>query len=79
MATLDDLIKIDGVVAPGEFAADGKLIAYKSNMDMPPRDGGDVRSVLRYRVDDVQHAGWRFFAVDSNEVGAPAGLGLLRR
>ena len=36
MTTLDELIKIDGVVAAGEFAADGKLIAYKSNMDMPP-------------------------------------------
>ena len=36
MATLDELIKIDGVVAAGEFAADGKLIAYKANMDIPP-------------------------------------------
>src|SRR5262245_23700522 len=35
MATLDELIKIDGVVAAGEFAADGKLIAYKANMEMP--------------------------------------------
>jgi roadblock/LC7 domain-containing protein len=36
MATLGELIKIEGVVAAGEFTADGKLIAYKSNMDMPP-------------------------------------------
>lgn len=36
MATLDELIKIDGVMAAGEFTADGKLIAYKANMDMPP-------------------------------------------
>ena len=36
MATLDELIKIDGVVAVGEFTADGKLIAYKANMDMSP-------------------------------------------
>ena len=35
MATLDELIKIEGVVAAGEFTADGKLIAYKANMDMP--------------------------------------------
>ena len=35
MAKLEELIKIDGVVAAGEFSADGKLIAYKSNMDMP--------------------------------------------
>jgi roadblock/LC7 domain-containing protein len=36
MATLDDLLKIDGVVAAGEFTADGKLVDYKSNSDMPP-------------------------------------------
>ena len=35
MATLDDLIKIDGVVAVGEFTADGKLVDYRSNQDMP--------------------------------------------
>ncbi len=34
MATLDELIKIDGVVAAGEFTADGKLVDYKANMDM---------------------------------------------
>ena len=34
MATLDDLIKINGVVAAGEFTADGKVVDYKSNMDM---------------------------------------------
>ena len=35
MATLDELIKIDGVVAAGEFTADGKVVEFKSNMDMP--------------------------------------------
>jgi roadblock/LC7 domain-containing protein len=35
-ATLDDLLKIDGVVAAGEFATDGKLVDYKANMDMSP-------------------------------------------
>jgi roadblock/LC7 domain-containing protein len=34
MATLDDLLKIDGVVAAGEFTADGKLVDYKAHMDM---------------------------------------------
>ena len=34
MTTLDDLIKIDGVFAAGEFTADGKLVDYKANMDM---------------------------------------------
>jgi roadblock/LC7 domain-containing protein len=36
MATLDDLLKIDGVAAAGEFTADGKLVDYKANMDMSP-------------------------------------------
>jgi roadblock/LC7 domain-containing protein len=36
MARLDDLLKIDGVVAAGEFTADGKLVDYKAKMDMSP-------------------------------------------
>lgn len=36
MATLDDLLKINGVVAAGEFTADGKVVAYKAKMDMSP-------------------------------------------
>lgn len=35
MATPDNLIKLDGVMAAGEFTADGKLVDYKANMDMP--------------------------------------------
>ena len=34
MATLDDLLKINGVVAAGEFTTDGKLVAYKAKMEM---------------------------------------------
>ena len=34
MASLDDLLKIDGIAAAGEFAADGELVQYKANMDM---------------------------------------------
>ncbi len=36
MASLDDLLKINGVAAAGEFAADGKVVDFKANMDMPP-------------------------------------------
>jgi roadblock/LC7 domain-containing protein len=36
MATLDELLKLDGVVAAGEFAADGTLVDYKATMDMSP-------------------------------------------
>jgi roadblock/LC7 domain-containing protein len=36
MASLEELLKIDGVVAAGEFAKDGSLIGYKASMDMSP-------------------------------------------
>ena len=36
MARLDDLLKIEGVVAACEFTADGKLVDFKSKMDMSP-------------------------------------------
>ena len=36
MTTLDDLLKLKGVVAAGEFTADGKLVNYKAKMDMSP-------------------------------------------
>jgi len=34
MTSLVDLLKIDGVVAAGEFSADGKLVNYKARMEM---------------------------------------------
>jgi roadblock/LC7 domain-containing protein len=34
MARLDDLLKIDGAVAAGEFAPDGTLVDFKSSMNM---------------------------------------------
>jgi len=36
MARLEELLKIEGVAAAGEFAKDGSLIDYKSSMDMSP-------------------------------------------
>ncbi len=36
MATLDELLDIEGVVAAGEFEADGSLRDYKAKMDMSP-------------------------------------------
>jgi roadblock/LC7 domain-containing protein len=36
MATLDELLKINGVVAAGEFTADGKMVNYKAKIDMSP-------------------------------------------
>jgi roadblock/LC7 domain-containing protein len=36
MATLDELLDIEGVVAAGEFNADGSLRDYKARMDMSP-------------------------------------------
>ena len=34
MATLDELLNIEGVVAAGEFNPDGSLVDYKAEMDM---------------------------------------------
>jgi roadblock/LC7 domain-containing protein len=36
MASLEELLQIDGVVAAGEWAKDGSLLDYKSSMDMSP-------------------------------------------
>ncbi len=36
MTTLDNLLELKGVVAAGEFTADGKLIDFKAKMDMSP-------------------------------------------
>jgi roadblock/LC7 domain-containing protein len=36
MATLDELLKINGAIAAGEFAADGRLVDYRAKMDMSP-------------------------------------------
>ena len=36
MAKLDELLKIDGVMAAGEFAADGSIIGYRANRHMSP-------------------------------------------
>ena len=35
LATLDDLLKLPGVVAAGEFRPDGTLVGFKAKMDMP--------------------------------------------
>lgn len=37
MTTLEDLLKVDGVVAAGEFKRDGTLVDYRANMDMSPQ------------------------------------------
>ena len=34
MASLAELLKIDGVAAAGEFGKDGRLVDHKANMDM---------------------------------------------
>jgi roadblock/LC7 domain-containing protein len=34
MATLDELLKINGVIAAGEFTSDGKLVDFKTKTDM---------------------------------------------
>jgi roadblock/LC7 domain-containing protein len=36
VASLDELLTIEGVAAAGEFGADGSLVDYRANMDMSP-------------------------------------------
>jgi roadblock/LC7 domain-containing protein len=36
MATLQDLLDIDGVIAAGEFSADGRLVNFQAKTNMPP-------------------------------------------
>jgi roadblock/LC7 domain-containing protein len=36
MATLDDLLTLNGVVAAGEFTVEGKLTDFKAKIDMSP-------------------------------------------
>lgn len=35
MISLDELVKVDGVVAAGRITPDGKCADYRTNMDMP--------------------------------------------
>ncbi len=34
MATLEDLLKLKGVIAAGEFTTDGKLVDFRTKMEM---------------------------------------------
>ena len=35
MATLEDLLKLPGAAAAGEFRPDGTLVEFRAKMDMP--------------------------------------------
>jgi roadblock/LC7 domain-containing protein len=40
MATLEELLKLNGVAAAGEFTETGKLVDYKASMEMSPELAG---------------------------------------
>jgi roadblock/LC7 domain-containing protein len=42
MASLDQLLQIDGVAAAGEWAKDGSLTDYKASMDMSQELGAEA-------------------------------------
>jgi hypothetical protein len=67
------LLRINGVVAAGEFTAHGKLVDYKAENGNATRDGSDERSVLRNGHPDVQHTGWRLRTTEQNELGTLVG------
>ena len=65
-------------MAAGEFTADGTLVDYRSNVNMPSEVAATVRPVLCHSVHDVQLAGSRILAPDPDGVDAAAGLGVFR-
>ena len=48
----EDLVKINGVVAAGEFRIDGTLVDYRATMNMSPEPATSAAQFLR----DGQHA-----------------------
>lgn len=45
--SLDELLKFDGVMSAGIFSPEGKLVDYRSNIDMPkdmPRNMAEITS-----------------------------------
>ena len=79
MATLDELLKIDGVAAAGEFRLDGSLVDYKANMEMP----SDMAAMSAQFCSSVTHLfntlGGAFSAAESHELGASARRDVRRR
>ena len=69
MARLDDLLGIDGVMAVGEFTADGTLVDYVSNMNMPPEMAAmsaqfcAVANVLRTGGGKMFFGSWQLVSV----------------
>ena len=46
MATLSDLLELDGVVVAGEFTADGNCLAWEAKADEVPDDFGEYMDQL---------------------------------
>jgi hypothetical protein len=78
-ATLDDLLKLNGVVAVGEFTPDGKLADYQARMAMSPELAAMTAQFCATVTMMFYTALGRVHAIESDEVGAPTGLGLLWR
>jgi roadblock/LC7 domain-containing protein len=47
MATLQELLDLEGVIVAGEFDFDGNMLAYEAKMDMSEEMAADDRPVLR--------------------------------
>ena len=47
MGTLDDLLRLDGVVAAGEFSRDGKLLDWQLRLDLSPEMNTTILEVGR--------------------------------
>ena len=74
MKTLDDLLGIDGVIAAGEFTADGRLADYKANVDMS-REMAEMSAQFCATITMTFNTlAWRLLATEPDEMGAAAGL-----
>jgi roadblock/LC7 domain-containing protein len=68
MASLQELLKINGVAAAGQFTLDGKLVDYKADMDMS-KEMAEMTAVLCHCIDDVQYASWCIYSVKQDAMG----------
>jgi roadblock/LC7 domain-containing protein len=50
MATLQELLDLEGVIVASEFDRDGNMLAYEAKMDMSEEMAADGRPVLRRRL-----------------------------
>lgn len=67
-APLDELLKLPGVMAAGEFSPDDKLVDYKAKMEMS-RELASMTAQFARRSRSVQHAGRGVYPHEQDTAG----------